>query len=951
MRPNIWSIPGTNTFTMKLPVLASKLRSPEQLETHIRRPQIERSICGAPAAKLILVHGPAGVGKTTTMLQYYEQLRSRDIVATWLRLDDDDNDFERFLAGQGAIFAQIAAAAGVDTLSKIHEPAELIQGIAELDRPLALFIDDCENIRNPAVLDFMRRMIQHLPAGGRLVIGSRSIPELGLGRLRVSHQLLEIGPAQLRFSLDETMELLGSRQHRLSYDEMRLLHRHTEGFAAALHLATLSLSSAGDHRRLIANFSGSNASVSDYLEEEVFARLPNEIQDFLLNTCLFSEICAPLCDAVTSNPRSGELLAQLERANLFLTPLDADRCWYRYHSLFAEFLRTRLKRDHPERVAGLHRAASRWYAGQGRPVPAIEHALAGEDADHVTVLLEQHAEVFLRQHRPYLLVRWYGALSPSLFETRPRLRLVFAWALALARRDGEAIALIESLDRSDNRPLSDDGIRLACVAIRVTSLIMADKLSACSEACRDGPSPLPEEASFAGGMLALFSALCLIAADKFDEATLMIAETRRQYAALSASGLDFARVQIDGVQSTLALIQGRLHDPRTAQLRIAVADWGADSSRELGPVAHLGVYLAKLRYLGDELPEAERLLTEYLPRLVTENSIPDLLIMGYVVRARIADAQNDRAGALQMLSDLEHVGHQQGLPRLVANHWLERSRIALLEGEMGAAETFWKCASDAEAWSPLGSLVPFANDVDTLEVGRIRILNRTRRCEEAVPEIRRQLREAELRGRRHRALKLKILLAEALHGCGNTRSGLRMLHEAVQFASREGFVRTFAEEGSAVAQMLGVLRRATYSDVDVAERMTAPAEFLDRVLQACGCSTAPALTPVAAPPALSGGVTRGEQRVLELVAQGLSNAAIAKKLFVAPTTVNAHLRSINSKLGVHNRTQAVAVARNQGLIAMQPTLIDTSGPRAKAGDSRQPSAVRMEPRSPIARAV
>lgn len=907
---------GRRAATVGVPVLASKLRAPLRSQGGLRRELIEHSIGSSPAAKVVLVRGPAGFGKTTTMLQHYEQLQSSGAAVAWLNLDDEDNDFERFLAYLSLIFDRLADADDAAGTSMVCEPAtDLIYRIAGLDRPLTLFVDECEAIESPVVLDFLRRMIQHLPAGARLIIGSRNVPDLGLSRLRVRHQLLEIGPAQLRFSLEEAVALFRSRCHSLSDEEMRLLHQHTEGWAAALHLASLSLSSNGDHRELIANFSGSHASIADYLEEDVFAKLADELQTFLLCSCILSELCAPLCAAVTGNPRSGELLAQLERANLFLIPLDAERRQYRYHSLFADFLRARLKRCHPERVAGLHRAASRWYEADSRPVLAIGHAVEGEDTEQAVALLEKHAEDLLRRYRSSLLVRWYGALAPSVFDSRPGLRVAFAWALAFTHRGHEAIGLSERLSRPANEFPPDAGTRLSCMAIRALSLAMTDQLAACAETCDEGVPALRGPASFAGSMLACIRTLCLMAADKFDEAILMISEIRRQGAARVPALPHLTYANADGMQSLMDLIQGRLQEAQ-ARMRRVVIDWMDDPGRELIPGAHAGVFLAELLYHSDELYEAERLLVEYLP-LLSEHGMPDMLIVGYVTRARIAHARNDGAEALRILSDLEHLGHRLGLWRLVAAYWLERSRLALLEGDTAAAEAYWVCASNTEACRPLGSIVPYASDVDALEIGLLRLQIRSRRCEEAVPKIRQQLTMARDRSRHRRGLKLQILLAEALQGCGHTGAALEVLRDAVRFAGREGFVRTFAEEGATVARLLQTLRTTVSLDADDAAGAEVSFEFIDRLLCACGLEAREAALTVivATPQEAAVRITRGEQRVLDLLAEGLSNAAIAQKLFLAPNTVNAHLRSISVKLGVRNRTQAVVVAQRQGLIA------------------------------------
>lgn len=894
-------------------VLASKFRTPVQQAASLPRHQISQRIRSAPAAKLILMQGPAGFGKTTTMLQYFEQLQAGGTAVAWLNLDDEDNEFEHFLAHLTLIFDRMAAATpgAIDPAS-----APLIHRIAELDQPFVLFFDECEHIHSPVVLDFLRRMIKHLPESGRLVIGSRNVPNLGLGRLRVNHQLLEIGPAQLRFSLEESIDFFRSKQGlSLSGEDVKLLHRHTEGWAAALHLASLSLASHGNRQHFIATFSGSHAGLADYLAEDVLERLPSELQTFLLRTCVLNELCVPLCAAVSGDARAGELLARLESAHLFLMPLDEERRWYRYHALFADFLRAQLRQRHPEWIAGLHRAASRWYTEQGDRLAAIEYALSSQDTAEALALLNNHGRAFVEQSRFALLAGWYSALPPGAFDFYPQLRLTFAWALAYVRRGSEAISLIEGLSSASTESSPDADTQLSCVAIRALSQIMSDQLEACYQTCATAPPPLLEKPSFAGSHVAVLRTIYLGAAGRFAEAAQAITEIRRHDASAQALGSFSSRTMVDCLLSSADLTQGRLRDAEK-RLRKSTAEWIANPRRELTPGSIMNVQLAELLYQCDELAEAERLLTEYLP-LVIEVGMPDLVIAGHIVLARIAYAQQDRSRALQVLSALEHLGHRERLPRLVASHWLERSRIALLEGDVAHAKAYWVHAGSGEVWERLRGLVRHANDVDTPEIAHLRLLIRSERCDEALPELKRQLHEASEGGRHRRVLKLRILLSEALHGLDQDRASLRVLRDAVRQAGREGFVRTFVEEGATVARLLLMLRQAAPGETDLDTGAPELPEFIDHLLQVCGmpaATTDSCSWAEASPTMPAGRLTRSEQRVLELLAQGLTNASIAEKLFVALSTVNAHLRNINAKLGVHSRAQAVAVAQRQGLI-------------------------------------
>ena len=770
-------------------------------------------------------------------------------------------------------------------------------------------MDEFETIESPAVLDLVGRIIRHEPANSHLVIGSRNMPKLGLGRLRANNQLLEIGSADLRFSFEETVDFLRNKS-RLSLDDgqCRLLQRHTEGWPAALHLAALSLSSGNDRDDFVAKFSGSNTSVADYLVEDVLAKLPDKIRVFLLRTSVLSELCGPLCDAVADCSHSEELLAKLESMNLFLSPLDDRRLSYRYHGLFASFLRAQLERRHPELPSALHATASRWYAAQGQPVVAIEHALASKNMALVLSLLSEHAPGLVNEGRPGLLARWYTRISPTAFDSRPKLLIPFAWALASTRRRDEALRLADEALRVATGGPDEEDIRAWCLAIKIICRRMLDEPVIYVE--RDWPA-VKTDSLFVRGYLEFGKACCLLESNRPEEAAEAFIRAGANYASLKNS-LMLSLTERGHAMLDFSL--GHLHSARE-RLRRMYQEVVAAGSHHLSLGATTCVLLAEALYQGDELDEAEKLLTQYLV-LAIENGVADVIVAGYVTLARIAYAHDDRARAVNTLSTLEHLGHAEGLPRLAANHWLERSRIALQEGDLTAADLYLQYASNPEVWKCFVPVVMHANDVDTLAIGRLRLLIRSGEGEKALPQIKQQLQEAEDNKRRRRALKLKILLAEALHRCGQTKPALRIIRETLQIASAEGFIRTFAEEGSTVAHMLSALREQSIADADITAETTVPTEFLERVLRACGYSAES--RPIPSDPSASlprRPLTRGEHRVLELLAQGLSNAAIAEKLFVARTTVNAHLRNINSKLGVHNRTQAVAFAQRQGLIA------------------------------------
>jgi LuxR family maltose regulon positive regulatory protein len=885
-------------------VPAYKLMPPLGSASLVIRTHVARHFERAAEARLVLLRAPAGFGKTTVMVQHHAELRQRGITTAWLSLDASDNDLVRFVAELAAAFQRIDAAivpqrtanADIDGMA-----LDLINRITLIDKPFVLFLDELEAIQNQAVLDVLRRVLASLPPGGAVVAGSRDIPELGLGKLRAHGHLLEIGPSELRFSLDETVSLMRDKRHlHLGDEEIAKLQRCTEGWAAALQLAALSLAGREDTRSFVATFSGSNADIADYLAEDVLLRQPPEVQEFLLKTSILQQLTPALCNAVAGRQDGREMLARLDRGNLFLLPLDGERRWYRYHSIFADFLRAQLAHSMPAAMPALHQRASAWYAEEGRPVPAIEHALASGIAGLALPLLDRHAEHLLWEGRVRLLARWLGTLSESGLRDYPKLRLIHAWALCLTHRYADAMTQLDALDARADAALQTQGM-----VVQTLALVMTDRMDACHESCMQIEPALASLDPFCYGVVANLTALCLISANEYGEARRLLDKAKHSHARLGAT---FNLAISDSIEGVIDLLQGRLRSA-SACLRGVYLRTQTMVSGTIGGRATVGVLLAVTLYEADEIDEAERLLNECLP-FIRQTGTPDTVISSHLLLARIALYRGNRGAALQLLSELERIGHQASLPRVVASAWLERSRIALAEDDIAAAQEYFEHADMPEAWRLFPRFFMHANDVDMPAAVRARLLMLQGRAGEAIELLRQQIALAEQTQRLRRALKLTILLAQASAAAGDARQALQLMQEALRYASREGFVRTFLDEGPAVRKLVEEARQAMLREKRAIDEI--PADFLERLLGAPDKDGAAQATTEAAQ--LLEALTEREAQVLQLLAEGHPNRVLADRLFVSETTIKAHLRNINTKLAARNRTDAVAIARRLGLI-------------------------------------
>ncbi|CAN5420591.1 LuxR C-terminal-related transcriptional regulator [soil metagenome] len=895
----------------------------------VPRTQVVEHIHAAEEAGLVLVHGPAGFGKTTVMLQYFAQLKNRGIATGWLTLDSADNDLGRFLGYLVEVFKAVDPAHVLAFESRDGQAAadtdgamvDLVNHLSAFRGRFVIFLDDFEVIESPVILGLLRQLIRYIPENGQFVIGSRTTPDLGLGRLRAHGRLLEVETAELRFTSQETAAFLRhQRGLALRDDHIARLQQRTEGWPAALWLVSLALRDRDDPQAFIDTFDGSNASIADYLLEDVLSRQTEQVRHFLLHTSVLHELSGPLCDYLLEGTDGHELLGQIERAHLFLVPQDEGRNWFRYHALFSGFLRNQLTQTAPHEAARLHRRAAQWWLAQNRPVRAIEHALKCDDAAYLLELLSAHASSLLWQGRARTLARWFAAarLGADL-DRLPELALAFAWSLTLTHRYDESLQLLDRVERTHAGGSEVQGaVPPGAIGVqRAFVLAMTDHLKESSRLWLDCLAIVPPAQSFAHAMMGASYGYCLVAESRFDEARRFLDQARQQ---ALGNGTSFITPMALCLEGAIDFAQGRLKSA-TASFRAALSGGGSTAMPHAASSTVSAAFLAEALYESDDLDEAEKLLSVYLP-LLKDVAAPDQLITSHMVLVRIAVARGNPDRADELLGEMEITGHLHALPRMVATARLESARLALSRGNLESARDLLASAGDERTWAPFNGLVTHANDVDALRFAGFRLKIRSGQSEAVIAPLKEALKEAEGLRRHRRALKLNILLAEALCNAGQSAVGLRRLRDAIQFAATEGFFRSFVDEGHGVARYIAELRNARSGEAGepgVHGPSDAASAFMDRVLGMAGV-TAPGTVAAAAamPTAAMGGpsvLSEREMQVLRLLAGGHRNRVIAEKLFVSETTVKAHLRSINVKLCTESRTHAIAVGRQMGLVA------------------------------------
>jgi LuxR family maltose regulon positive regulatory protein len=484
-------------------IAATKLHVPVPRRGLVPRDGLINALTADGARKLTLVAAPPGFGKTTLLVEWNASEREERPFA-WLSLDPADNDPVRFWGGVIEALRTVEPGVGAAALATLRARNVslvevvlplLLNDLAGLDRRLVLVLDDLHLVGEPRIHESLDFFVAQLPASLHLALATRADPPLPLARYRARGEMTEVRAAQLRFSDTETRALLnGILRLGLEVDDVARLQRRTEGWAAGLYLAALSLHGREDARDFIESFAGDDRQIVDYLSSEVLAGQPAELRDFLLRTSILERFCGPLCDAVTGGAGAARVLEAVERQNLFLVPLDRTRNWYRYHHLFGELLRHELQRTAPEFVPELHRRAHDWFRARGLVPEAIQHATAAGDVDGSRELIALHWNDAFNQGRLDTVAGWLDALPEEAVRTDHRLCEAGAW-LALDR--GRMADAERWIERAEAGSAGEAGSGAEAAVLRAVHSFKAGDLGRAQRAARRVLQLEPEGASFA----------------------------------------------------------------------------------------------------------------------------------------------------------------------------------------------------------------------------------------------------------------------------------------------------------------------------------------------------------------------------------------------------------------------------------------------------------------------
>ena len=927
---------------MASPILSTKLFIPATRPELVPRQHLIKNLNDGLYRKLTLISAPAGFGKTTLVIEWLHSRvsdASPDHIA-WLSLDEADNESTRFLMYFIAALNQTGGDGNLGTgvIAMLQSPQPppieavltlLINEIAVLPDKIIFILDDYHSIHAQPIHDALSFVLENQPQNLHMVITTREDPLLPLSRLRTRSQLTELRAADLRFDLDEATKFLNEVMGlKLSAKDVAALEKRTEGWIAGLQLAAISLQGQTDSSSMIQSFTGSNRLVLDYLVEEVLNQQSQKLRDFLLQTAILDRMTGPLCDAITGQEDGQETLEMLDRANLFIISLDNDHRWYRYHHLFADFLRQ--SRHHigvsktgndKNNWAAYHMRASQWFEEHDMQAEAFQHAVAADDFERASRLAEGDGMPLHFRGVVTPLLDWLETLPTDVLDGRPSLWVIYASVLLIAGQPTNVEQKIQAADIALEAIELDAEYRnwiglLASTRAALSALVIFGQSSNQEEKLQAAEAALQESEmeDVSPDLVGLITPMGVNVGFDQKLIEIIIAQSRRalEYAhpnnlitRVSSTWMLGLAYQLLGDRGAACQAYAEVitksqtlgNNPLTIAAAIGLGQvqeadgqlyqaaegyrralqWVNDLPMPVACEAHLG--LARIHYQWNDLDTAE-VHGQQSAQLSQQIDIAGRYVLSELFLARLAFAQGELTKSAEILQQAEQLVRQHNLVEYMFLIAAEKIQGFLQQGDIVAAAELAKVNS-----IPISQAQVFLAQYDPSNA--LKVLDR-------------HLQIMDARSSQDEWVRCKALQAVTLHALGNIDEAMNLLADALVRAEPGGYIRIFVDEG---AQMQHLLNEALQQGIST--------HFVRQLLVAFRAPPSKLPTGNAQLPEP---LSQRELEVLQLMAEGMTNPEIAEQLYLTLNTVKAHSRNIYGKLDVHNRTQAITKAQLLGLL-------------------------------------
>jgi LuxR family maltose regulon positive regulatory protein len=869
-------------------ILETKFHTPLWRSDGVIRPRLLDQLQAGliEQRKLTLVSAPAGYGKTTLITSWlYSFTESTPNI--WLSLEKSDNEPARFLSYWATAWNRIHDLPLENIQDLLDMPQlppfqnildEVINPLAQLEEPGILVLDDYHTITNSLIHEMLEYFLEHQPHQTHLVIITRSDPPLPLARLRARRQMGEIRASDLRFTEEEAGHFFNqSMQLMLEEEDIHSLEMRTEGWAVGLQLAALALKNLPDPQNFVETFRGSHRFVLDYLAEEVIRQQGKGVREFLIQTSILERFNAESCEALTGYTDSQGLLSELEQANLFLIPLDDERVWYRYHHLFADYLRTELSKTETEK---LYRKAALWHEQNDLLAEAVQYAIASDDLEFLADVIDRglKKDTIWSGGNLTLYATWLDALPPQAFQRLPALSLNASHILYLLGRFDLAEEQIDQAEKTlHDLPVSEKEqmLTLASLYRGAIASVRGDTRQAI-ERITFAQERLPQEhhlqharAFFSLGLAYELSGQTALAVQNYLKSSEEAQTAEVLFLAIHALGAA-AQVQIS---------QGQLYQAEQAlQQAIQIA-----GGKRLPPLGLAESILGSIALERNDLASAEEFLQNGIA-LSRLGGLIDDVILGLSYLARLYAYQRRVSSAFDAIQEANAIIQGYGVERMSMLAAAHIANLQLYTGQEGAA-TRWAVEYQA---------VRADQQHEFADLTLVRVLLKTGDRENVPSILDPLIKQGQDQGRFRTGMEAMILMALFLRAENDISSAVDWLSQALQLAAPEGFIRIFLDEGTAMLDLLPKARQA------------AP-ELVDAILGSLQAESGKSPLDQLPDP-----LSEQESRVLDLIVAGKTNREIADELVISVGTAKWHVHNILQKLGVSNRSQAIARARELG---------------------------------------